>query len=233
MDLNKPDLTTERAVLESLHTQITPLREMIIRSLRRAVERGVLAPGQRLVEKDLCTQLGVSRTSLREALRELQAEGMLTYVSNRGLTVASLSKRDADNIYRIRGALEPLIVEQFIENAGDSEIEALRQEAEIVKAAFRGSDFILILESKRQLYDLICRGAANPIAFEILNRLTLRTSHLRRRSVVRPERQVESIAEIENLVAAIERRDVRAARAAALRHVLNAATSAMSTVEAD
>jgi DNA-binding GntR family transcriptional regulator len=50
---------------------------------------------------------------------------------------------------------------------------------------------------------------------------------------VRPERQVESIAEIENLVAAIERRDVRAARAAALRHVLNAATSAMSTVEAD
>ncbi|HEX6143103.1 MAG TPA: GntR family transcriptional regulator [Geminicoccaceae bacterium] len=219
--------------LEPLDHQIAPLREMIIRSLRRAVERGILGPGQRLVEKDLCAQLGVSRTSLREALRELQAEGVLTYMSNRGLTVAGVSRRDAENIYRIRAALEPLIVEQFIENADAGDIEALGRDAEEVIAAFRGDDVVAIIESKRQLYDRICKGAMNPVAFEILHRLTLRTSQLRRRAVVRPERRVQSISEIEALVAAIARRDVPAARAAAERHVLNAAASALSTVGAD
>lgn len=206
--------------------EVVTLRTRIIAHLRRAIEAGILEPGMRLVEKDLCEQLEVSRTSLREALRELQADGILTYVSNRGLTVATVTRREADNIYRIRQVLEPLLVEQFIENASRDDIQALKSGSRKLKSAYRSGDFIAITGAKRDFYDRICAGANNAIAFDILNRLTLRTSQLRRKSVARPERQAQSIREIDALVKAIDARDVGAARKAAELHVANAARSA-------
>ncbi|WP_437351208.1 GntR family transcriptional regulator [Neorhizobium petrolearium] len=200
-------------------------------SLRRAIETGVLEPGTRLVEKDLCERLNVSRTSLREALRQLQAEGILTDLNNRGLTVATVTRSDAENIYRIRGVLEPLIVEQFIENAPDDEVQALKAQSEILKKAYRGGNAEEIVATKRDFYDRICTGARNPIAFDLLKKLTLLTSPLRRRSVVRPERQSQSITEIDAIVAAIVKRDKTAAKAAAEKHVANSAVSAFRAAD--
>lgn len=206
--------------------EVETLRTKIIAHLRRAIEAGILEPGTRLVEKDLCEQLEVSRTSLREALRELQAEGVLTYASNRGLTVATVTRREAENIYRIRQVLEPLLVEQFIENASGADIQTLKASSRKLKAAYRSGDFAAITAAKRDFYDRICIGADNAIAFDILNRLTLRTSQLRRKSVARAERQAQSVQEIESLVRAIGAGDVGAARRFAELHVANAARSA-------
>lgn len=206
--------------------EVVTLRTRIIGHLRRAIEAGILEPGMRLVEKDLCEQLEVSRTSLREALRELQAEGVLTHVSNRGLTVATVTRSEAENIYRIRQVLEPLLVEQFIENASGSDIQALKSSSRKLKAAYKSGDFTVITAAKRDFYDRICIGADNAIAFDILNRLTLRTSQLRRRSVARPERQEQSTQEIDELVRAIDAGNVAAARDMAETHVTNAARSA-------
>lgn len=127
------------SLAESLNPLVhepAPLRNKIMNSLRRAIETGALEPGTRLVEKDLCEKLNVSRTSLREALRQLQAEGILTDLNNRGLTVVTVTRADAENIYRIRGVLEPLIVEQFIENAPDNEIKALKTQSDVLKKAY-------------------------------------------------------------------------------------------------
>src|SRR5215813_12578317 len=88
--------------LTALRAPSASLRSRIIQSLRRAIETGVLEPGARLVERDLCEQLQVSRTSLREALGELQAEGILTYSPTRRLSVSVISRTDAENAYRIR-----------------------------------------------------------------------------------------------------------------------------------
>lgn len=224
--------TTDNAAgrkLGPVQHEAAPLRNKIIMSLRRAVETGVLEPGTRLVEKDLCQQLNVSRTSLREALRQLQAEGLLTDFPNRGLAVVQISAEDAENIYRIRGVLEAMIVEQFVENAPDREVEELRRHSEVLKHAYRSGVAEEIVATKRDFYDRICSGARNPIAFDLINKLTLLTSPLRRRSVVRPERQSQSIAEIEAIVDAISRRDAVAARAAAQTHVANSAQSALHT----
>ncbi|UCH74773.1 MAG: GntR family transcriptional regulator [Rhodospirillales bacterium] len=206
--------------------EVETLRTKIIAHLRRAIEEGILEPGMRLVEKDLCEQLEVSRTSLREALRELQAEGVLAHVSNRGLTVATVTRREAENIYRIRQVLEPLLVEQFIENASAPDIDMLKASSRALSAAYKSGDFAAITAAKRDFYDRICIGADNAIAFDILNRLTLRTSQLRRRSVVRAERQDQSVSEIEALVRAIAAGDVTTARKVAESHVANAARSA-------
>lgn len=215
-----------------LKHESAPLRNKIIKSLRRAIEIGLLEPGTRLVEKDLCQQLNVSRTSLREALRQLQAEGVLTDIYNRGLAVVEVSRTDAENIYRIRSALEALIVEQFIENGSEEEVEGLRRASAVLKAAYLQGDAEDIVACKRDFYDTICTAARNPIAFDLLNKLTLLTSALRRRSVVRPERQSQSISEIEAIVEAIAKRDRAKARAAIELHVANSAQSALSPRDA-
>ncbi len=217
--------------LTALQEPQVSLRSRIIEALRRAIETGVLAPGARLIERELCEQLKVSRTSLREALGELQAEGILTYSPTRRLSVSVISRTDAENAYRIRGTLEALIVEQFIERANDGDVAALAEEGENLKAAYRSGDVDRMLIAKRAFYDRICSGAQNAIAFDIINRLVLRTSVLRRRSLQRRERQAQSIKEIDILLAAIARRDVEAARQAALTNVANSAKSALLAEE--
>ena len=171
--------------LAPLRHEPAPLRNQIMRSLRRAIELGHLEPGARLIEKSLCEQLDVSRTSLREALRELKAEGILTQTHNRGLAVVRVSRQDAENIYRIRSVLEPLIVEQFIERAAEEDIAGLKGRGDELTAAYQSGDLARIVAAKRAFYDRICTGAQNPIAFDILTRLTLLTSPLRSRSLTR------------------------------------------------
>jgi DNA-binding GntR family transcriptional regulator len=213
--------------LTALQEPQVSLRSRIIAALRRAIETGVLEPGARLVERELCEQLKVSRTSLREALGELQAEGILSYSPTRRLSVSVISPADAEHAYRIRGTLEALVVEQFIETASDDDIAALIGEGELLKAAYRSGNVDRMLVAKRAFYDRICSGAQNAIAFDIINRLVLRTSGLRRRSLQRRERQAQSIEEIDILLAAIARRDSEAARQAALQNVANSAKSAL------
>lgn len=214
--------------LSKIRYETAPLRSRIIESMRSAIERGQLKPGERLVEKDLCQELGVSRTSLREALRELEAEGVVAQTMSRGLTVSRITRADAANIYRIRADIEALIVEQFIEKATDEEVAYTRSLCDILVKAYQERGYIEIIEAKRNFYEHLCSVAENTIAHDLLSRLTLRTAQLRSQSVVRPERQEQSVAEINALIAAIARRDVAAARHAARTHVQNAAVSALT-----
>ena len=226
-------MSTDRVAvkLSPVQHQPAPLRNKIIAALRSAIEMGILAPGTRLIENDLCDQLAVSRTSLREALRELQADGIFEPDSARGLTISTISPEDAENAYRIRSVLEALVVEQFIEKADDAAVRELASQAETLKSAYQSGRLETIIETKRAFYDRICTGADNAIAFDIINRLVLRTSSLRRSSLSREERQVQSIREIDRLIKAIQKRDVAAAREAALEHVRNSSRSALSAAD--
>jgi len=226
-------MQSDRSVvkLAPVQHQSAPLRNKIIAALRSAIETGVLAPGTRLIEKDLCVQLNVSRTSLREALRELQAEGIFEPMSARGLVVNTISRKDAENAYRIRSVLEALVVEQFIEKADEADIRDLARRGEILKQAYQAGELETIIETKRAFYDRICTGADNAIAFDIINRLVLRTSSLRRHSLSRKERQLQSIKEIDRLIKAIQNRDIEAARQAALDHVRSSARFALNATQ--
>jgi DNA-binding GntR family transcriptional regulator len=215
-----------KAKLAPLKHQPAPLRNKIIAALRNAIETGVLEPGARLVERDLCGQLNVSRTSLREALRELQAEGVLFQSGARGLAVSKITAEDAANAYRIRAVLEGLAVEQFIERASDLDIQKIAKDAEILKSAYRSGDVNRMLVHRREFYDRICTVAGNGLAFDLINRLVLRTSSLRSRSLSRTQRQQQSPREIDAIVSAIKKRDRQAGRAAAIAHVESAAMSA-------
>jgi DNA-binding GntR family transcriptional regulator len=215
-----------RGALVPLKLEAAPLRRKIGSALRRAIETGELKPGDRLVEKDLCQELNVSRTSLREALRELQAEKLVVAVP-RGLIVADISDEDAANIYQVRAALEGLVAAQFAEVASVLDAEKLKVALDRLESAYRAKDFEKILDAKKSFYDAICLGARNAVVRDLLDHLGNRINRLRSTSRQDDKRWVASLTELKKLAGALFARDPRAARAAAIKHVDAAARTAL------
>ena len=103
-----------------------PLRSQALVVLRQAILDFHYEPGRRLVERELMADLAVSRTTIREVLRELEAEGLVTSVPRRGMIVASPSLQEAREVYEVRHALEELAMRAFIERASDAQVAGLR-----------------------------------------------------------------------------------------------------------
>ncbi|MEI9803979.1 MAG: GntR family transcriptional regulator [Pseudolabrys sp.] len=106
-----------------------PLRTEIEIRLRSAITQGRFHAGERLIERELCEMLGVSRPSLREALRQLEAEELVTLVPNRGPVVSEIGIDEARDIYEIRATLEGLVARLFVRNASDAEVAGTAQGA--------------------------------------------------------------------------------------------------------
>src|SRR6478735_9922967 len=96
-----------------------PLREQVLDVLRQAILDFRLKPGQRLIERELIEQTGVSRTTIREVLRQLAAEGLVTTIPQKGTVVASPSVERAAELYEVRAVLEGMAARQFAERATD------------------------------------------------------------------------------------------------------------------
>jgi DNA-binding GntR family transcriptional regulator len=214
-----------RIALVPLKLESAPLRRKIVAALRRAIETGELKPGDRLVEKDLCQDLGVSRTSLREALRELQAEKLVVSIP-RGLVVAEIGEEEAANIYQVRAALEGLVASQFAENANEMDVQKLKAALQHLEDAYHSSHFDKILDEKKKFYDVICIGAKNAVVRDILDHLGNRINQLRSTSRADDKRRIASLSELTKLAGALFARNPRAARIAAIKHVDAAAKSA-------
>lgn len=197
-----------------------PIREQVYRALREAIVTGVLEPGERLKERVLCEQLGASRTSLREALRQLEADGLVENLPRRGPIVAVLSDEDARQIYEVRIALERLIFELFAERATDEEVVALRR----AERAFRrvARDPARRVAAKSVFYDTVLRGCRNEVARSVLDGLHDRIAALRAKTMALEGRIEHTLNELDEMVSCVERRDAVAAGAAAAQHVRNA-----------
>ncbi|MEZ5876590.1 MAG: GntR family transcriptional regulator [Tepidamorphaceae bacterium] len=125
-----------------------PIRTQVAEVIRNAITSGQFEPNKRLVEKDLCEMLGVSRPSVREALRELESEGLIKTVPNRGPVVAKLEVEDAIGIYQIRGVLEALAAKLFCQNATDEQIEELQNAVDRLSKAYAFGDIDLVISAK-------------------------------------------------------------------------------------
>lgn len=196
-----------------------PVRSQVVATLRTAITSGRFAPGQRLVEKDLCDLLGVSRPSVREALRELESEGLIQTIPNRGPLVSRLTPRDAASIYEVRGVLEALAAKLFAERATADQIESLSATVDRLEAASRTGDVEQVLVAKKAFYDTLLSGSENVIIPTMLRTMNARITQLRRVSLSSTERLPETIREIRGVVAAIAARDPEAAFDASLRHI--------------
>lgn len=195
--------------------------------LREAIVDGRLAPGERLIERELCESLQVSRPSLREALRSLEAEGLIEVVAHRGPSVANVSVEQARELYAVREVLEGLAARTFAEQPDRSGVVRLQHAVDRLREIHAaGGDPAALLAAKTDFYRALFDGAGNSALAASMERLLARISLLRRKSFLRPERLPASIAELDQIVAAIRDGDADRAERATRQHVRSAALAA-------
>lgn len=203
------------------------LREQVLDKLRNAIIEGWYPPGTRLIERELCEALGVSRTSVREVLRQLETEQLITVEPRRGPIVASISVAEAEAIYETRAIFETAVVRAFIKRAPDTEFDQLMAATNEFGQAAEAEDRHELLTSMSLFYDILLRGAGNPVLQSVVRQLMARVAFLRSKSLSEPGRLKFSVAEIQELSDAIMARDTKRAEKAATRHVGQARDAAM------
>ena len=206
------------------------LREQVAERLRMAIVTGHFKPGERLIERELCDMMGVSRTSLREALRELQADGLITLKPNKGMSVSVLTEDTARSIYEVRQMLEGLAARLFARNASPEQMQALRTSVEELAKVYEDFSTEAFIDVKGRFYDILLEGAGNEVAADMLRRIHTRASRLRVVSLSSAERAQKSIAELRAFCDALEARDEDLAWTLCLEHVQNAARAALSSI---
>lgn len=196
-----------------------PLRQQVEGVLRQAIIDGRLAPLQRLTERELMEMTGVSRTLVREALRQLESEGLIAVVPNKGAVVRELTAAEAQDLYAIRAVLEGLAARLFVEHAEDTARASLMAAGDAVVTAYRDGDFPRALESKNRFYDLLFEGAGNETLSAMLGQLHARIWRWRALGVTHPNRSPRRAQEaargMKVLCDAIRKRDAEAAERAA------------------
>ncbi|MFB2552557.1 GntR family transcriptional regulator [Ensifer soli] len=206
-----------------IETPPATLREIALDRMRRAIISGLFEPGQRLVERTLCDQLGVSRSVIREVIRHLESEGLVDAVAKQGPSVARLSWDDARQIYEIRSALESAAAAECARSA-DAVVKArLAAVLADLDTTSKTQSPPAILDVTHEFYRIIFETSGHTIAWEIVNRLNSRISRLRVMTLSTANRTVSGPARIREIYAAIALNDPEAAATACRAHVAEAA----------
>ncbi|OLP60914.1 GntR family transcriptional regulator [Xaviernesmea oryzae] len=195
------------------------LRELALDKVREAIVSGYFRPGDRLVERDLCAQLGVSRTVVREVLRHLESEGLVANQPNKGPIVAQLDLDEARQIYEIRGALEGMAARLCAEKGDPAIAKALEASLAEIRASYGRGDMPAVLTHTSAFYQTLFGKVDRHVAWGVVNLLTVRINHLRSMTIKTKNRDSEGPAQMARIVAAIRKGDGEAAYQAALDHV--------------
>ncbi|MEP9369173.1 GntR family transcriptional regulator [Xanthobacter sp. VNH20] len=224
MAANEPKLTG--ADLSHLRVSPKTLVEEVIQKLRMAIFSGLLKPGDRLIESELCVSLGVSRPALREAIRCLQAERLCDITPHRGAQIPVLSWQDAQDIYHVRELLEGEAAALCAVNISEEGILSMQNALKQFSDAVNSFEAYVRVEATSLFYSILLTNAKNRVIEEIILGLLARINFLRSRSMSLPERARHSLREMEAIFLAIKDRDPDAARAAAIAHVAQAREAA-------
>ena len=222
----------ERRALVELNLAVTPasLRKQVEDKLRQAIVTGHFRPGDHLPDRVLCETFQVSRTVVREAVRQLEAEGLIETLSHKGSFVRAMSVREAEQIYDVRAVLEALAAKSFARNATEAQIAELRAVFEEFEKVPKAKTAVNVLDIKQRFYEILLRGCGNEYVTRMLNQILNRNTLLRATSLSDPKRLPKSIKELRRLIQAIEARDAEEAWAASFEHVHAAAQVAIGVL---
>ena len=148
-----------------------PLRDVVFQTLRQAILRGELKPGERLMEVRLAKKLGVSRTPIREAIRKLELEGLVLMIPRRGAEVAEITEKSMRDVLEVRRALEVLAVSLSCDRISGEQIEALKEVAEEFDRSLTSDDVTRTAEADVHFHDIIYRSTDNQRLIQLLSNL--------------------------------------------------------------
>ena len=180
-----------------------------------------------------CEMTGVSRTLVREALRQLESEGLVEVIPHKGPVVTTITPQQAVGIYQVREELEGLAAELFATKASPADRQALRRALDEVRIAYEGGDVLTRLAAKKHFYDCLIKGSGNEALGASLHLLNARAMVLRGRSLQIPSRWKANLIELEALLAALEARNPAESRTCAITHVRQAAKAALESLTAN
>ncbi|MEJ2717008.1 MAG: GntR family transcriptional regulator [Deltaproteobacteria bacterium] len=216
-----------------VHREAAPIRTQTLEKLREAIADGYFQPGQRLFERELCEQLGVSRTSLREALRQLEAEGLVATIPHQGPIVARMTLKDAEEIYQVREVLECLASRLFALNADEAHAVELGDALKDLEQKSRENDVQGFLHVKKRFYEVLFSGSGNRVLHSFHRSLMARVNVLRQTSLSQAGRVHQSTEEISGLVHALLERDPDAAWHQCAEHLRKAAKAATEVLRTE
>lgn len=195
----------------NLKRAAAPVREQVLETLRTEIIEGRFAPGRRLTERELTEMLGVSRTVLRESLRQLESEGLISLIPNKGPVVRALTVEEARELYRIRETLEGLGARLFAEKPDPHHLALLEDAFGEVERAYLGGDPRTILFAKNAFYDAIHTGAGSGTLSKMLSTVLAQIWRWRAMGLAHPRRSAgrsaESVAKLRDVVDAIKSGD--------------------------
>lgn len=181
-----------------------PLRDVVFNTLRQAILRGELKPGERLMEIQLANKLGVSRTPIREAIRKLELEGLVLMIPRKGAEVAEITEKNLRDVLEVRAALEELAVQLACVRIDEEGIEHLKKVAKDFEATLDSGDITRIAEADVAYHDVIYFATDNRRLIQLLNNLREQMYRYRVEYLKQKECHPKLLAEHQDIIRAIE-----------------------------
>lgn len=198
-----------------------PLRDVVFNTLRQAILKGELEPGERLMEIQLAERLGVSRTPIREAIRKLELEGLVLMIPRKGAEVAEISEKSLREVLEVRRSLEELAIELACQRITPEELTALEEAENQFARAVEDGEVMAIAESDENYHELIYQATANDRLVQILNNLREQMYRYRLEYIKDEDRRQILVVEHEHILRAVRRRDIADAKSAVREHIDN------------
>lgn len=197
------------------------LHEELTERLRTMIVEGVLAAGEKVPEKALCEKLGVSRTPMREALKVLAAENLLTLEPNRGARVRAITIEDLEEVFPLMGAFEALAGELACKNITDTQLTEIKKAHEQMVQHFQDADMPEYFRHNQRIHEIIMEAAANPTLSSMYQSLAARVRRARYLANMSAERWKQAVDEHEEIIQALEKKDGQLLGSILKRHLMN------------
>lgn len=198
-----------------------PLRDVVFNTLRQAILRGELKPGERLMEIQLANKLGVSRTPIREAIRKLELEGLVLMIPRKGAEVAEITEKNLRDVLEVRGALEELAVRLACERIDRDGIGRLKRAAKDFELVLDSEDITKIAEADVAFHDIIYLATDNRRLIQLLNNLREQMYRYRVEYLKQKECHPKLLSEHQDIIMAIENGEQDRAAIITSQHIDN------------
>ena len=199
------------------------LSSKVFKYIRDGIIDGRYQSGDYLVETKLADELGVSRTPIREALKQLELEDLAESIPNRGVVVKGISQEDISDIYTIRLQLEGQAAYWAAQRIKQGQLDHLAELVELMELYTRRSDSVNLARLDSEFHEIIFAASNSRTLNHILTYLHQNAQHARQSSLMSPERVPKSFEEHREIYNALAARDAERAKACIERHILAAA----------
>ena len=210
-----------------------PLRDVVFNTLRKAILRGELKPGERLMEIQLANKLGVSRTPIREAIRKLELEGLVLMIPRKGAEVAQITEKNMQDVLEVRKALEELSVQLACERITPEQVEEMKMAAEDFRQVLKSGDVTKIAEADVKFHDIIFAATNNQRLITLLNNLREQMYRFRVEYLKQKECYPQLLEEHDKLIALISGGEVEEACELMGCHIDNQASTVSDVIRRD